>query len=128
MTTTSTTSVNAEVLIKRYKDAYTVASVIIRFGTALKFLGYFIGAVVFLATFAKIDSTSTRGSHAPVEACVAGVVLGVIFWLVPYVLGIIASCQGQVLRANLDEAVYVCPFFTDANKIIAAGLPTIRNA
>ena len=129
MNTDSTqTTVNTELLIKRYKDAYTVATVIISFGTALKAIGFLFGIGLFIAGFAFTENAHGMPDSAKTVYIVSGAVLGIILWLIFYVLGVLSSCQGQVLRAGLDEAVYVCPFFTDANRVIAANLPTSRSA
>ena len=124
------TTVNTELLVKRYKDGYTVATVVVSFGRALKFFGFFFG-VGILTAGALIGDGATRGSnqnHLFTVYIIGSLIVGLFTWFVFYVAGVIVSCQGQVLRANLDEAVYVCPFFSEANKIIAANLPTSRNA
>ena len=129
MNTDSTqTTVNTELLIKRYKDAYIVATVVISFGTALKVIGFVLGAGAFIAGFAFTENATRMPDAIRTSYIVGGVVLGIILWLIFYVLGVLSSCQGQVLRASLDEAVYVCPFFTDANRVIAGSLPTSRSA
>ena len=129
MNTDSTqTTVNTELLIKRYKDAYTVATVIISFGTALKVIGLLVGAGMFIGGFAFTENAESMTHQLKEIYIVAGAVIGIVLWLIFYVLGVLSSCQGQVLRASLDEAVYVCPFFTDAHRVDAAKLPTSRSA
>ena len=122
------TVVNIDALVKRYKDAYTIATFMVTFGAALKTLAHVFGVIIFTVGGAALSSSWTTPIPIRTVWGIGGAIFGILVWLFFFVLGVIASCQGQVLRANLDEAVYVCPFFTDANKIIAANLPTSRNA
>ena len=123
--TPTTTSVNADALIKRYKDAYIVAAVIVSFGTALKILGVVLGILLGFVGYYLVENVfAIRG----IFSLVAAGVIGLLIWFLFYVFGVLFSCQGQVLRAGLDGAVYVCPFLNEHDRVAAASLPTNRNA
>ena len=125
MTTAPThTTVNTNALIKRYKDAYRVATVVISFGTALKVLGFILGIGSFLAAGLTSQHTPNMPPAMQAVCFLVGVPGGILMFAVFYILGVLSSCQGQVLRAGLDEAVYVCPFLTDSDRITAASLST----
>jgi len=42
-----------------------------------------------------------------------GALVGGIIWLITWVLGVFVSAQGQLLKANIDEAVNTSPFLVD---------------
>ena len=113
--------VNTQLLVNRYRDAYRVASVVISFGSALKLIGVLVGLAPFVGVIA-LGNQGNMSEQLKTTYIVIGGVLGAMSWLVLYVLGVLASCQGQVLRAALDEAVYVCPFLSDDDRIESADL------
>ena len=127
VTSSSHTPLNTQLLVNRYRDAYRVASVVISFGTTLKVLGILFGLAVFMGSFAlanQVDMSGNglHGGRLQNIYIIVGGVLGGMLWLVLYVLGVLASCHGQVLRATLDEAVYVCQFLSDDERIESANL------
>jgi hypothetical protein len=102
-------SVYTEKVMSRYTDAYRVARVIVSVGRLVKTLGV-IAFVVALLIGIGIDYVS---HYTPPVAWLAGALVGGIIWFVAWVLGVIVSAQGQLLKANIDEAVNTSPFLVD---------------
>lgn len=96
---------------ERYRDAYRVACALVGIGTTLKGVGI-IGAII-------ITLIAAMASQAVASAAVgllAGLVFGGIWFGLFFVLGILVSAQGQILRATLDTAVNTSPFLTNEDK------------
>jgi hypothetical protein len=97
-------------VVSRYRDAYRMGTVIVGFGTVIKFGGAGLGLLVTLIGAAQ---GFTLGG------LLLGATLGVLFWVV----GVIVSAQGQMLRAQLDTAVSTSPFLSDTERAEAMGIP-----
>jgi hypothetical protein len=121
-------------LMKRYKDAYLVARVMNGFGKFIKVGGIVIAALLVLIGMAGINAAGRSGPYdrsmgpmGPSEiipvlgvvAIVAGVIVGLFF----YIVGILVSAQGQILKASLDSAVNNSPFLTNEHRAKIMSLP-----
>lgn len=101
-------NVYSEKVVSRYTDAYRVARVIVGVGQLVKTLGIVAFAVVLLISFGiGAETRSTAG------AVLSGAVAGGVIWLIAWVLGILVSAQGQLLKASIDTAVNNSPFLVD---------------
>ncbi|MBI3767862.1 MAG: hypothetical protein HY271_05115 [Deltaproteobacteria bacterium] len=107
-----TTEINA--LRKRYRDAYSVATVIVSFGSSIKIVGILVGVGIMLLAF-----------QASAQMGVAGMLLGGVAGGIFYLLGILISAQGQILHAVLDTAVNSSPFLTNPDR---AEIMSLRSA
>ncbi|MCU1264920.1 MAG: hypothetical protein JWM21_1238 [Acidobacteria bacterium] len=101
-------------LMKRYKDAYIVATITNGFGGIIKGIGAVIGGVLLLVGLLIVgngrpgDATFAMG----VVIVAAGVVSGVWF----YIAGVLVSAQAQILKASIDGAVNSSPFLTNEHR------------
>ena len=101
-------------LTSRYDDAYIVARTINGFGTTIKGLGILIGALLFIGGFLV---ASKGGPSDPSSILgIGSIVLGVISAALFYVIGVLVSSQGQILKATLDGAVNTSPFLEDEHR------------
>ena len=97
--------------MKRYRDAYRVATFIVTVGDTVKILGAVGGAILLMLGFAGL------GQHGPgVILGVAGIAAGAILGAVFLIWGIVISARGQELRAQLDVAVCESPFLNDEER------------
>jgi ABC-type antimicrobial peptide transport system permease subunit len=90
--------------MSRYTDSYLVARTIAAFGATVKFIAFAIGVGIFLVALIA--------GHQSVEYGVGGFILGAIVAIPIYILGILVSAQGQILKATLDTAVCSSPLLT----------------
>lgn len=102
---------HAKAAAKRYKDAYFVANSINGIGTLVKILGIIAGIILFLLQ-AATASYLFRNEAAIVMSFITSFISG----LVIYVVGVLVSAQGQMLKASLDSAVHSSPFLSDEHK------------
>jgi hypothetical protein len=104
-------SVSAEVfaLMKRYKDAYRSARLIVSVGNAIKIIGIIAGVIVALAGFALASGTSASIGFA-------GVIVAIGYGLGFYLSGMLVAASGQILMANLDVAVNTSTFLSDLHR------------
>jgi hypothetical protein len=108
-------------LTKRYKDAYLVARSTNGFGILIKIIAIICGAL--LVVVGAVLFNDGRGTEALGVAAIAiGVVVGVLF----YLLGILVSAQGQILKASLDAAVNTSPFLTNTERATIMSLPRVN--
>lgn len=105
-------------VVKRYRDAYRVATALVGLGTLIKLLGLvFAGIVLFVAfRFANGVENSDPKVLGPV---VLAAMVGVLSWI----CGVMIAALGQILRATLDNAVALSHFLTDPERVEAMGLP-----
>jgi hypothetical protein len=94
----------------RYIDAYRVAGTMNAFGQSAKIAGFIFAAVIFIYVTESMRSLGT--------AFIAGAVIGGIF----FVIGIIVSAQGQMLKAVVDTAVNSSPFLDDNQRAATMSL------
>jgi hypothetical protein len=93
----------------RYIDAYRVAGTMNAFGQSIKIVGVIFAALIFYVT-ESMQSLAT--------AVIAGAVIGGIF----FVIGIMVSAQGQMLKAVVDTAVNSSPFLDDNQRAATMSL------
>src|SRR6185503_2541521 len=86
-------------LTKRYTDAYRVARAVAGFGSIIKVIGIVIAIVLVLIGF-MVASQSGPGN--PISSLgIMGIVVGVLSGALFYVIGVLVSAQGQILKASL---------------------------
>jgi hypothetical protein len=102
---------------KRYKDAYLVARAVAAIGESMKYIGVVLGLIVVVVGF-YIGNQLERGLMYSVGGAVAGILVAIPL----YLLGILVSAQGQVLKASLDVAVHTSPFLDTEQKAKAMRL------
>ncbi|MDR3741044.1 MAG: hypothetical protein P4L40_18660 [Terracidiphilus sp.] len=105
-------------IMTRYTDAYRVAKTITGLGETIKILGFVVGGLVFLANVNGGSSFFGGGA-----SLVFGLILGGIVACVGFVLGVLLSAQGQILKATLDTAVNSCPFLQNEQRAAIMSLP-----
>lgn len=92
--------------MSRYTDAYHVAQATTTIGGVVKATGIILAVIVLLVGLAMAsESNETMIGVAAVPVSIA---LGASL----YVLGLLVSAQGQVLKAILDNTVTGSPFLT----------------
>jgi len=102
---------------KRYKDAYLVARAVAAIGESVKYLGVVLGLVIIVVGY-YFGAQMGRGLMYSVGGAVAGILVAIPLYLV----GILVSAQGQVLKASLDGAVHTSPFLDTEQKAKAMSL------
>lgn len=102
---------------RRYADAYGVAQVVDGFGSLIKAVGITIGALFVLGGLV-IGSQGAIGVMFAVAAVGIGACIATIVW----VLGILVSANGQILKASLDVAVNSSRFLNDDDVASVMGL------
>jgi hypothetical protein len=102
---------------RRYTDAYVVAGVVDGFGNLIKAVGITIGALFVLGALI-IGSQGGIGVIVAVAAVGIGAGIATIVWI----LGILVSANGQVLKASLDVAVNSSRFLNDDEVASVMGL------
>ena len=101
--------------MSRYRDAYHVARATTAIGGTVKVIGIVLASLVVLVVIAiALYAFNERGI---MQVSIPAVVFGLIFGIPVYVLGILVSAHGQVLKATLDSAVHTSPFLTDDQKL-----------
>lgn len=112
-------------LLHRYTDAYLVAKVTVGIGSLIKTVGIIFAALIFLSAFG-LGSYITSGNGNGViliSVLVVGASYAFTVGFVFYVIGIIVSANGQVLKATLDNTVGNSPFLTNNLKARVMSLP-----
>jgi hypothetical protein len=107
------------VLMKRYRDAYLVAKVTDGFGGIIKGIGIVIAALLALVGLILMGNGRDASFALGFVTLVSGIVAGVWF----YVVGVLVSAQGQILKASLDGAVNSSPFLANEHKAKIMSLP-----
>jgi len=108
-------------LTHRYNDAYLVARVTNGFGGIIKGMGVIVAVLLgivglmFIVNVRAGDATFAIG----VLTIVSGLIVGVWF----YIIGVLVSAQGQILKASLDSAVSSSPFLTNQHRARIMSLP-----
>lgn len=109
-------SAEAKALKKRYWDAYIVARTTVNLGTGIKILGLLLGVIIFLIILALANNQIRYSRDAPLIGAIIGGVWGVSVWVIFFILGVLVSAQGQILKASLDGAVNSSPFLTNEQR------------
>jgi len=111
-------------VVKRYKDAYRVAGVIVGLGKILKVIGIILAVLCLLGGvggFAMMPSVE-GASTVKIIMLVYGIMGALFTWLVFWLWGVVISAVGQLLRATLDGAVHSSPFLSDDQRAEAMGV------
>ena len=105
----------------RYSDAYLVARAVNGYGGLIKVIGIIAAVVFSLAGFLWISNGHVGdASFAMGVVTIAfGLFVGTLF----YLIGVLISAQGQILKASLDGAVNSSPFLTDEHRAEIMSLP-----
>jgi len=90
--------------MSRYTDAYLAARTITAFGAIVKGIAFVIGGGIFLVGLIT--------SYQSWQYIVGSIMLGVVIGIPIYVLGVLVSAQGQILKATLDTAVNSSPLLS----------------
>ena len=106
-------------LLKRYRDAYLYARVVVGVGKFIKVVGILLAILLVLAAF--IAGSVARSD--PLVSLILGAILGGIVWVVFYIWGVLVSAVGQILKASLDSAVNNSPFLTNEHRAKIMSLP-----
>lgn len=115
------TASQASAVMKRYKDAYIGARVMNGFGGIIKTIGIVIGGLLALVGFIVANN---GGPGNPMSILgIAGIVVGIIAGAWFYIIGVLVSAQGQILKASLDSAVNNSPFLTNEHRATIMSLP-----
>jgi hypothetical protein len=107
-------SAEATSLMKRYTDAYLVARAINGFGSLIKVIAIVIAILLVLIGFWVAAQNGPREpiSYLGIMGIFAGILSGALF----YIIGVLVSAQGQILKASLDGAVNSSPFLTNEQR------------
>jgi hypothetical protein len=107
----------ASSVMRRYRDAYLVARVTTGFGGLIKGVGILL-AIVILGGALTLASQPSYGGYGDTKTMytTVGFVMAFIVGALFYLLGILVSAQGQILKASLDSAVNSSPFMTNYQK------------
>jgi hypothetical protein len=108
-------------VMKRYKDAYIVARVTSGFGKTIKTIGVIIGVLLVLIGFLIANK---NGPQNPISYVgITGIFIGIFGGALFYIIGVLVSSQGQILKASLDGAVNSSPFLANEHKAKIMSLP-----
>jgi ribosomal protein S27AE len=105
-------------LKRRYADAYIVAGTVNAFGLTIKVVGVIIGAIIVLLSFAAGSNGGVGILFALIGVAIAGTIATLL-----YILGTLASAQGQILKATLDSAVNTSRILSDHDCAEVMSLP-----
>jgi hypothetical protein len=105
--------------LKRYRDAYSVASNIDAYGQAIKTLASIIAVITIVITL--IASTQAEGKTAG-GLFFAGAITAAVLWTTIHAHGVRIAAEGQHLLAALDVAVHTSPFLSDVERAQAMSL------
>jgi hypothetical protein len=98
----------------RYSDAYLVSQAVDGSGRVIKGIGVIAAAVFLLVGLWWIGNGRVGDGSFPmgVVCIISGLFVGTLF----YLIGVLISAQGQILKASLDNAVNSSPFLTDDHR------------
>ena len=118
-------------LLYRYNDAFLVAKATTGIGTTIKVVGFVLAALIVLGSFIFAGTVSSTSSNIGKNdtsgisffIIVIGIYNAVLVGFIFYVIGVIVSAQGQILKASLDNTVGNSPFLTNDLKAKIMSLP-----
>lgn len=90
---------------KRYAEAYALAKTTTYAGNSIRYIGLAVAGVIALMGVMLID---TLGGSVALLALLGAIQVGLGF----YLMGLMLSAQGEVLRATLDTAVNTSPLLS----------------
>jgi uncharacterized membrane protein YvbJ len=111
-------------LSTRYQDGYRHAMVLVGLGTTIKIVGLVVGGLIALGGFSLSGNSGGFGGMGGFNESllIASVIAGVIMAGLFFVVGVLVSSQGQVLRATLGSAVNNSPLLSNPDRIAIMGL------
>jgi hypothetical protein len=117
-------------LAKRYIDAYRVAQFQNGIGQTIKILSAVVGGIItaislLVLLVSLVPQQSMFGASSnPIGMAFGffGALTGVTIVGVGFVLGVLVSSQGQILKATLDGTVNSSPFLSDNERVQIMGL------
>ena len=110
-------------LHKRYQDAYIHARTINGLGQLIKVVSVLVG--IIFAVLGVLGGTARDGSPILVVMAVG---IGIAIGGSGFIAGVVIAASGQMLKAQLDTAVYTSTFLTDAERASIMSLPIIASA
>jgi hypothetical protein len=93
-------------LSTRYQNAYRAAGGACGISTAVKIIGGILGGIIALGSLAIGQPMGESGAAVFVAGIIVGVITFVLFWTV----GVMVGALGEQLKASLDTAVYSSTF------------------
>lgn len=103
---------------RRYADAYIVARTIVGLGDTIKGVGILIGLVVAIGSLIA----AMKGGMGMILGFM-GIAIATTIATALYLLGTVASAQGQILKATLDTAVNSSEFLRAQDRAQIMSLP-----
>jgi hypothetical protein len=102
---------------RRYADAYAVARTIVGLGGTVKVLAYVVGGLVAFAVIVEAVQGGAGSQLVTTSLVLAGSAAAIAI----YVLGVLVTAVGQILRATLDTAVNTSPLLAkdDVRRIMS---------
>ena len=129
--TVSESAIDSAKLATRYRDGYRLARAIVGLGDLCKVVGVVVPfLVVLLALMLGGGLSGLEGqfggdlSRAKLLALVPLLLGCLAWWLFWWVVGVLVSAVGAILKAGLDGAVHTSPFLTNAQR---AGIMSISS-
>jgi hypothetical protein len=131
-------STSRSAFVKRYLDLYRTARLLNGFGTTVKVAAFILGIIIFLFWFfIGVGSSALQQQNSPFGPSpaaqsgpiafyicfVIGAVAGGLTTGLFFLLGVLISAQGQLLKAQADGAVHTSPFLTNEERATAMSLP-----
>lgn len=101
---------------ERYKDAYRVARTVTLVGEFIKAIGFLLIIATVVIIYLAVNQS---GSGIPLVGAFIGAPIAAFFFL----MGVLVSAQGQILKASLDGAVNNSPFLTHKQRAMVMSLP-----
>lgn len=93
----------------RYSDGYRAARSIVAFGAIIKSVGALVAVLLLIAS---VLASERLEAAALVGVVTLAIIVGFGFWIV----GVLVSAQGELLRASLDTAIYCSPLLSNEEK------------
>lgn len=118
----------------RYKDGYRHAKGLDGAGSAIKALGVIVGILAVLIGI-SIGGSAASSAREFGPGAGAGIFVGLLVGVpgaltgaILFVIGILVSSAGQIMKAQLDSAVNSSPFVSDIDRAEMMSLPCARTA
>jgi hypothetical protein len=111
--TPSSEGAEVKALMSRYWDAYITARVTDGFGDIIKVIGVVLAVLIALVT---VLVAGQIGGGASFVSMLIGLLFAAFVGLQFYLLGVLVSAQGQILKASLDSAVNSSPFLNNEHR------------
>lgn len=104
-------------LADRYRDAYSVAAGITRYGNLVKLCSLVLGGIIVVGAFYQgMTHYEYVGWEISWFTLIGGVFLAAVVAGVGYMSGIFLAAQGQFMSAMLDTAVNTSPHLQSPEK------------